>query len=133
MAIFPSIKPTKRSFSMGEYPVKTYRALSGKVVRRSFGNRPFGATLDLSFENISEDSLALLYDHYHAQQGTTTGFTIPNETLAGLTTSSTLGTQLKQGGPYSGLSWFYAEVPSIESVYRGLSSVSVKLVAEFNQ
>jgi hypothetical protein len=37
MADFPALKPTARSFQLGEYPIKSYRAMSGAVVRRSFG------------------------------------------------------------------------------------------------
>lgn len=111
--------------------MKTYRALSGKVIRRSFGNRPFGASLELTFENVSEATLSAIYSHYHGQQGVVIGFAIPNELLAGLDTGSLLTQQLKQGGPFSGLLWFYSESPSIESTYRNLSTVAVKLVAEF--
>ena len=52
MADFPALKPTARSFQLGEYPIKSYRAMSGAVVRRSFGNKPFGYTLDLEFANV---------------------------------------------------------------------------------
>jgi hypothetical protein len=55
MANFPALKPTARSFQLGQYPVKTYRAMSGAVVRRSFGNKAFGYTLDLQFENVTEE------------------------------------------------------------------------------
>jgi hypothetical protein len=48
MANFPALKPTARSFQLGQYPVKTYRAMSGAVVRRSFGNKAFGYTLELA-------------------------------------------------------------------------------------
>lgn len=132
MAAFPSIKPTERSFTLGEYPTKTYRALSGKVIRRSFGNRPFGATLELVFENVTETVLKQIFDHYHAQQGTSAGFVLPNAVFAGLEANSTLLAQLKAGTPSGGgMQWFYAETPSVESVYRNLSTISVSLICEF--
>lgn len=144
MADFPRLKPTRRSFELGEYPVKTYRSLSGKIIRRSFGNRPFGATIELSFENVSETVFDQIYTHYHTQQGTTIGFQLPNEILAGLNASGNLAGQLREGEPFAVLQslgrgngtantmeWFYAEVPSVESVYRGLSTIKVRLVAEF--
>jgi hypothetical protein len=146
MANFPSIKPTNRSFTLGEYPTKIYRSLSGKTVRRSFGNRPFGATLELTFENVSETVLSLIYAHYHGQRGNTEGFFLSNETLAGLDSSSNTFAQLKAGDPYiilqqagigSGspttMLWFYESAPEVESTYRNLSTISLKLVSEFAQ
>ena len=144
MANFPAVKPTRRSFALGEYPTKTYRSLSGKTVRRSFGNRPYSATLELVFENVSEETMGLIYNHYHGQLGTTTGFALSDEVMAGLSSSGSASRQLKAGDPFlvlqqlgigSGaantMNWFYSEAPQIESTYRDLSTVSVKLISEF--
>jgi hypothetical protein len=134
MATFPSIKPTQRSFSLGEYPVKTYRSLSGKTVRRSFGNRPYGASLELVFENVKQATLDAIYSHYHTQQGATVGFALPDEVWAGLSLSSTTVRGLKNGSPFAdSTEWVYAEPPSVESTQRDLSTISVKLVSEFRQ
>lgn len=146
MANFPSIKPSRRNCTLGEYPLKIYRSLSGKTVRRSFGNRPFGATLELVFENVNEDVLALIYNHYHGQSGNTVGFALSSETFAGLDSSSNTFAQLKAGNPYiilqaagigsgsaSDMLWFYESAPEVESTYRNLSTISLKLVSEFTQ
>lgn len=131
MAAFPKIKPTQRSFTLGDFPVKIYRSLSGKVLRRSFGNKPFGATIDLVFENIPESTAKQIYDHYYGQQGTLLGFTLPAEVYAGLS-SSELGQLFTQGGPNANtLEWLYSQSPEMESVYKGITTVSVSLVAEF--
>jgi hypothetical protein len=131
MADFPRIKPTTRSFTMGQYPTKIYRALSGRTIRRSFGSRPFGATLDLTFENVPETVLSAIYSHYHGQKGDSIGFGLPLELLAGLPAAATITAQLRQGSPFSGMVWFYAESPSVENTFRNLSTISVQLVAEF--
>lgn len=144
MGAFPAIKPTRRSFSLGEYPIKIYRSLSGKTIRRSFGNRPYGATLELTFENVDENTLTLLYNHYHVCYGNSTGFTLSDEVMAGLSTDSGVTKQLKAGDPYlvlqalgigggadNAMFWFYSEPPQIESTYRNLSTISFKLVSEF--
>lgn len=125
MADFPSIKPSARRFTAGEYPVKTYRALSGKTIKRSFGNKPFGHTLELVFENVPEATVKSIIDHYNGQFGQTEGFALPVEVFAGL--SSTVRGLIRKPDDTS---WFYAETPSIESVYRDISTVSVSLVAE---
>jgi len=125
MAIFPSIKPSARRFTAGEYPTKIYRALSGKTIRRNFGTRPFGYVLELQFDNVNETTVKSIMDHYNTQFGQSEGFALPNEVFAGL--SSTV-TNLIQAP--SNIEWFYSESPSIESVYRNLSTVSVKLAGE---
>ncbi len=125
MAVFPSIKPSARRFTAGEYPVKTYRALSGKITKRSFGDKPFGHTIELTFENVGEVTVKSIIDHYNGQFGQTEGFALPVEVFAGL--SSTVRGLIRN--PDETL-WFYAETPSVESVYRNISTVSVSLVAE---
>lgn len=125
MATFPSLKPTSRQFVLGTYPIKTYRSLSGALHKRVFGNRPLGHTIDLQFANVDETVVNSVIDHYNGEYGTLNGFKLPTEVFAGLSTSVT---NLRFP---TGLSWFYAEPPQIESVYRDLSTVTVKLVAEF--
>ncbi len=125
MATFPSIKPTNRQFTLGQYPIKTYRALSGKTVRRSFGNKAFGHGLTLSFENVKEDIVQLIINHYNTQLGQSIGFTLPVEVFAGLDTAT-----INLLRSPSETVWFYAEAPSIDSVYRDLSTVSISLTAE---
>lgn len=125
MADFPSLIPTARSFQLGQYPVKTYRALSGAVVRRSFGNRPFGYTLELEFGNVSEAIVNTIIDHYNLQVGGTIGFAIPSIVFAGYT--SVLQSKVRTA---FGIEWLYAEPPTVESVIKDISTVMVKLVGE---
>jgi len=125
MATFPALKPTARSFQLGEYPIKTYRALSGKTIRRSFGNKPFGYTLDLEFANVPEATVNTICDHYNGQGGGTVGFVLPTDIFAGY--SNTL--QGKVRTP-TGIEWLYAGPPSVKSALRDLSTVTVKLIGE---
>ena len=125
MANFPALKPTARSFQLGQYPVKTYRAMSGAVVRRSFGNKAFGYTLDLQYENVTEETVNAIIDHYNGQQGVTIGFVLPDEVFSGI--SSTLRAKLR--APAS-IEWLYAETPVVESIYNERSNVTIKLVGE---
>ena len=125
MANFPALKPSARSFQLGQYPVKTYRAMSGAVVRRSFGNKPFGYTLELEFANVPEATVNIIIDHYNGQQGGTLGFVIASEILAGY--SITLQNKTIYA---SGIEWLYADPPSVSSVIKGISTVTVKLVGE---
>lgn len=125
MADFPALTPTARSFQLGQYPVKTYRAMSGATLRRSFGNRPSGHTLDLQFDNVPEATVNTIIDHYNTQGGGTLGFTLPATVFAGY--SSELRGRAQTP---TGIEWLYAEPPSVSSVLRDRSSVTVKLIGE---
>ena len=125
MADFPALTPTARNFQLGQFPVKTYRAMSGVVLRRSFGNKPFGYTLDLEFANVPEATVNLIIDHYNTQGGGTLGFVIPTAVFQGYT--STLQGKVRTA---AGIEWLYSEPPSVSSVIKGISSVTVRLVGE---
>jgi hypothetical protein len=125
MARFPALKPSARSFQLGQYPIKTYRAMSGAVVRRSFGNKAFGYTLDLQFENVPEATVNTIIDHYNGQQGGTLGFEIASAVFAGYSANL----QNKVRVP-PGIEWFYAEPPNVSSVIAGISTITVKLIGE---
>ncbi len=125
MADFPALKPTARSFQLGQYPVKTYRAMSGATLRRSFGNRAFGYSLDLEFKNVREDTVNLIIDHYNEQGGGTVGFEVPAVVFQGY--SGTLQAKIRTA---AGIEWLYAEPPSVTSVIGDISSVKVALVGE---
>ena len=125
MADFPALTPTARSFQLGQYPVKTYRAMSGATLRRSFGNRAFGHTLDLQFDNVPEATVNTIIDHYNTQGGGTIGFALPATVFAGY--SADLRNRAQNP---TGIEWLYAEPPSVSSVLRDRSSVTVKLIGE---
>ncbi len=125
MARFPALKPTARSFKPGDYPSKTYRALSGAIVKRSFGNRATGYELQLEFANISDSVLNQILDHYLGQKGTLTSFTLPTSVVAGYSTA--VGNAIRVP---DGIEWFYASAPEVQSVIKGISTVRVSFNGE---
>lgn len=132
---FPNIKPTTRSFSMGDYPSKTYTSLSGAVFKRAFGNKATGYTMDLTFKNIGDTgelrslsgTVKQILDHYNSVDGTFKKFTLPDRMFAGMNSSLKGVVQAP-----SNISWRYAEPPRVESVKSGLSTVTVKLIGEID-
>ena len=108
-------------------------------------------TMELEFANITEDKVKLIFDHYYGVSGTLTGFNLESATkntkvLADFTNNSDLKRQLQEGDPYLvitgqtgktaaqaglGMKWYYQEPPAIESVFKGISTVTVRLIAEF--
>jgi len=134
MADFPSrvsatsridIKPTNRSFSFGEYPIKSYRSISGAVVKRAFGNRAFNYSLQLEFANVSDAIVSVIFDHYHGQGGPLNGFRIPDTLLSGMDLD--LIERLQQP---TGILWFYEAAPEVQSVPPDLNTVSFSLIGE---
>lgn len=125
MATFPAIKPTARNFKLGDYPSRTYRAMSGAIVKRSFGNRATGYTLELEFRNINESDLDRILDHYLGENGTLSGFPLPTAVMAGCDTATSNKVRVPPG-----IGWFYAEAPDVQSVIKGISTVRVQLIGE---
>lgn len=126
-AQFPGIKPAERSFRLGQYPVKSYRALSGATVKRAFGNRAYGYELQLSFNNITDAVTAQLIDHYEATSGGFERFTLPAELFAGM--SNTLASKIQSP---TQIKWEYINPPEVTSVINGRSTVTVNLAGELD-
>ena len=124
---FPQIKPSEREFTMGTFPTKTYRSLSGATVKRSFGNRPYSYQLRLVFNNVKDDTAVQILNHYNAVFAGFQRFTLPSAIFAGMNASLTSTIQ----APYN-IRWEYASPPTVQSVFNGISTVSVDLVGEIN-
>ena len=132
---FPAIRPTTRSFSMGDYPSKTYTSLSGAIFKRAFGNRATGYTMDLTFKNIGDTAelrslsgtVKQILDHYNSVYGTFEKFNLPDRMFAGMNDSLKGVVQAP-----SNISWRYAEPPKVQSIKSGLSTVTVKLIGEID-
>ena len=132
---FPKMKPTTRSFTMGDYPSKTYTSLSGAVFKRAFGNKATGYTMNLTFNNIGDTqelrslsgTTKQILDHYNSVYGTFEKFNLPDRMFAGM--NDELKGVIKAP---SNISWRYAEPPRVQSVRNGISTVSVRLVGEID-
>lgn len=127
---FPNIKPTSRRYSPGEYPQRPFQALNGAVTTLRYGNKRSDATLDLTFQNISDTNAVSILSNYEtvtvANDWVT--FTAAN---AAAGAEATLANYLREVGG-SGLHWRYAEAPTVESVRPGLSTVQVRFVGQLD-
>lgn len=124
---FPNIKPAERNFRLGQYPVKSYRALSGVTVKRAFGNRPYGYSLELSFNNITDDVTTQILNHYDGTSGGFERFTLPDTLFSGMSSSLTSKIQAP-----SQIKWEYVGPPEVQSVVPGRSNVRFTLAGEIN-
>jgi hypothetical protein len=122
---FPAIKPSGRSFKLGTFPTKVYRALSGATVKRSFGNRAFGYQMQLEFRNVNDATAGLILKHYNDTAGGFQRFTLPNELFAGMA-----GALRGYAESPATIRWEYAGPPEVESVQANRSTVGVQLIGE---
>lgn len=119
---YPTLNPTSRQFSPGEYPIRTVRSQSGVETRILYGSQRTGMTLELAYGNVTDAQAQLFSQHYDEAKGSFLTFTLPAQVRAGWNAAaSTLDT-------VGANRWRYDSPPSITSVRPGVSSVQVKLV-----
>ena len=119
---FPSLTPSSRQFGSGNFPVSTYSAADGAEVRILRGNLRTGATLQLVYNAIADSEADLFIDHYESQKGSFLSFPMSTGALKGYEGD----TASIDAGPNN--QWRYASPVSIQSVYPGVSNVTVNLV-----
>jgi len=102
MATFPSLTPSSRSLSYGDYPQETYEGVSGGNVRFKFGSDRIAQRLTLGYEYLSEAEMKQLLDHYEGQQGSLISFALPAAVWAGYTTVpvSAANYEWRYAGPF---------------------------------
>jgi hypothetical protein len=123
----PSIVPSQREFTLGQFPIKTYRALSGATVKRSFGNKPNSYKLSLFYQNLHDPDTVELLRHYRDTSGGFERFRLPNGLFAGMTNNLQGFIQ----SPYD-IQWEYVGPPTIQSVYREISNVTIELQGDID-
>ena len=121
---YPALIPTGRSFDAGDFAVKKYSAQDGAEFRILYGDKRVGMTLQLTYSNISDAEAGQFVDHYHSMQGTYQQFDIGVDAKGGWT-----GGTAYIGAVYWGSQWRYDSAPQLQSVYPGISSVTVTLKA----
>jgi len=124
---FPSIKPSSRSYSPGEYPQTDFEAQNGAKTIMRYGKNRVNATLTLGFANIADADAALIlanYENVNSDWDYVT-FSSANGTVG--VDSTSLSNYFKESG--SGLKWRYSGPPSVTSTFKGMSNVSCSFVA----
>lgn len=120
---FPSLTPTGRQFTPGDFPNKRFNAQSGAEIRILYGSRRTNAVLNLSYANVTDANVESFLDDYSAQLGTFRTFTLPSAVFEGWS-----GTTSKIDAP-SGTKWRYDAEPQVQAVRPGISSVKLSLRA----
>jgi len=124
---FPSIKPSSRSYSPGEYPQTDFEAQNGAKTIMRYGKNRVNATLTLGFANIADADAALILANYEDVNSDWDYVTFSSANGTVGVDSTSLSNYFKEYG--SGLKWRYSGPPSITSTFKGLSNVSCSFVA----
>ena len=125
---FPQLVPTSRQFDAGNFPVKTYLAQDGSEIQLLYGNRRVRMKLALVFQNISDEQAALFVQHFHDQRGTYRRFTLGRNNDPPALRGWEADKVYLSAGSWGSL-WRYENSPRLDSVYPGVSTVSVNLIA----
>ena len=124
---FPAgLKPTSRSFDAGDFPVKKYKAQDGAEFRILYGDKRVGMKMQLTFANLSDSDAQRILQHYHDAQGTYKQFLFGNN-MSDLR-AGWGGDSKWLGAEFWGSHWRYEKTPELQSVYPGVSTVTVNLV-----
>lgn len=118
MAVFPSIKPSGRIFTAGEYPHTPFDAYSGWQNRVRHSNVMLSSQVRLTFTALTEADMLSILSHYNGQYGTFESFALSSDVWSGVTASDY---QL------TGYLWRYVEPPTVEDVYCDRYNVELTL------
>lgn len=119
---YPSLTPSTRNYSSGDYPVKTFTSQSGAESRILYGSRRTGMTLELQYDNLTDANAELFLDHYDETKGTYITFTLPASAFSGWSGNKDAIDAATAN------SWRYDGPPQVSNVRPGISSVQIKLV-----
>lgn len=123
---YPTIAPTSRQFSYGDWPVKKFQSQNGAEVRILYGNRRVGHELSLTYENIPDATAEQFLRHFESTKGTYETFTFPQPITSHLG-KGWKGAEIFNAGV--GVQWRYKDGPQVTSIYPGVSTVSVSFIA----
>lgn len=121
MAAFPSLNPSSRTFTPGEYPHSPFTAWSGRQNRVRLSNAMLSSQLQLTFLAITEAEMLTILAHYRGQVGGFSSFPLPSDVFSGVTTAGDF--------TLSGYGWVYAEPPNVEDLPCGGHNVSLSLMS----
>ncbi len=125
---FPSLVPSTRSFSSGNWPVKSFKSQDGMEVRYLYGSKRTGRTLNLGYNAIPDLEAQKFIQHYESVKGTFQTFGLGSGDPAAK--GGWGGDNYYIGSPGAdGNDWRYTGPVQLTSVRPGVSNVQVSLVA----
>ena len=126
--IYDTLVPTSRTFTPGNYAVKTFAAINGVEHRLLYGNVRTQMTMSLTFANITDEDAAKIMNHFDEMKGTFLAFVLA---VADTGVKGGWGAAGDEDDDFrlsaNGGGWRYDDIPRMESIYPGISTVTVTL------
>lgn len=119
MATFPTLIPTTRTFTPGEYPHTPFTTYNGFQNRVRHSNVMLSSSVRLSFIALSEVDMLSILNHYQGQIGGFDSFLLPSSIWSGVTTISDY--------ELTDYRWRYTEAPTVDDAYCSLYNVELAL------
>ena len=119
MATFPSIIPTTRLYTQGDFPNALQATSNGTTTGFRLGNRRINQILQLSFDNLSETEVNTIRTHYDGQNGSFEFFYISASTWNGYASPPV--------ALVSDFAWLYASPPVISDGITSKWNVEIEL------
>ena len=119
MATFPSIIPTTRLYTQGDFPSAVQQSSNGATTGYRRGNRRINQTLQLTFDNLTETQVNLIRTHYDNQNGSFEIFFLTSTTWSGYSTPPV--------ALVSDFAWLYATPPTISDGITSKWNVEIEL------
>ena len=134
---FPSISPTSRSYTPGEYARQEFESLDGTKTYIRYGNKRTSSTLDLTFSNITDLQVVSILSNYESvNEGWTdteskwVEFIDANSERNKVVTAGVEATTLQDFYiERTELKWRYDGPPTVTSTFPNRSTVQCKFVA----
>jgi hypothetical protein len=120
MASFPAVRPSKRRYGFGLFPVTTETGFGGGSVRFLHGDTRYGVNLELGYEVITQSEAQQIRSHYRGQSGGARSFLLPDVIWAGHTNPDNIVP--------AGTAWVYASQPNETHRSGLLFDVTVQLL-----
>ncbi len=124
---YPQLAPSSRSFDPGDYAVKKYNAQDGAEFRILYGDKRVGMRMQLTYSNIADSYAQDFVEHFHEMKGTFTQFILGTGNAGAKKGWEADPNYL--GSEFWGSRWRYEKAPQLQSVYPGVSTVNVSLIA----
>lgn len=105
MATFPTLTPSSRTFTPGEFPHSVFAGMSGATSQVRNSNVMLSSQLRLTFVGITEVQMLTILSHYQDQRGGFQSFLLPTSIWSGVSTISDY--QLTSYG------WVYTQPPTV--------------------
>tara|TARA_B100000212_G_C27381973_1_gene537498 strand:- start:2659 stop:3165 length:507 start_codon:yes stop_codon:yes gene_type:complete len=121
MATFPSIVPTTRLYTPGDFPSAIQQSSNGTTTGFRRGNRRINQTLQLSFDNLTESQVTSIRDHYDGQNGSFERFFLSSSTWSGYNSPPV--------ALVSDFAWLYATPPTISDGITSKWNVEIELIS----